>query len=92
MGALLSRLLQHGLLKYHKLHLVLEDQLSSFQNNNFVSTIIIYICYYHSQHMRDQEVVHLENLSRIMPQRRVRPTLLLPIWHAAGYILGIFYI
>ena len=40
--------------------------------------------------MRDQEVVHLENLNRIMPQRRVRPTLLLPIWHAAGYILGIF--
>lgn len=40
------------------------------------------------QEMREHEVVHLENLQRIMPERRVRPTAMLPVWHAAGFALG----
>lgn len=38
--------------------------------------------------MYDQEVSHLRAFERIMPERRVRPTALLPVWHVAGYALG----
>ena len=40
------------------------------------------------QHMQDQEQVHLDTFSRLIAQRRVRPTALLPIWHVAGFALG----
>jgi 3-demethoxyubiquinol 3-hydroxylase len=39
-------------------------------------------------HMRDQEVQHLKTFSRLITERRVRPTLMLPIWHVAGFALG----
>jgi ubiquinone biosynthesis monooxygenase Coq7 len=38
--------------------------------------------------MQDQEQVHLDTFSRLIAQRRVRPTALLPIWHVAGFALG----
>jgi ubiquinone biosynthesis monooxygenase Coq7 len=40
------------------------------------------------QHMQEQEQVHLDTFSRLIAQRRVRPTALLPIWHVAGFALG----
>ncbi|WP_372071942.1 demethoxyubiquinone hydroxylase family protein [Tistrella mobilis] len=40
------------------------------------------------RHMADQERVHLETFNRMMVDRRVRPTLLSPVWHAAGFALG----
>ena len=40
------------------------------------------------QHMQDQEQVHLDTFSRLIAERRVRPTVLLPIWHVAGFALG----
>jgi ubiquinone biosynthesis monooxygenase Coq7 len=40
------------------------------------------------QHMQDQEQVHLDTFSRLIAQRRVRPTALLPVWHVAGFALG----
>ncbi len=40
------------------------------------------------QHMKDQEVHHLETFSRLVAERRVRPTALLPVWHVAGFVLG----
>jgi ubiquinone biosynthesis monooxygenase Coq7 len=40
--------------------------------------------------MKQHEVVHLQALQTVMPERRVRPTVLLPIWHVAGYALGTF--
>jgi 3-demethoxyubiquinol 3-hydroxylase len=39
-------------------------------------------------HMRDQEVHHLETFSRLVATRRVRPTVMLPFWHVAGFALG----
>jgi 3-demethoxyubiquinol 3-hydroxylase len=39
-------------------------------------------------HMRDQEVHHLETFSRLIVTRRVRPTVMLPFWHVAGFALG----
>ncbi|MBB5693104.1 demethoxyubiquinone hydroxylase family protein [Muricoccus pecuniae] len=40
------------------------------------------------EHMKEQEQVHLDTFSRLIAERRVRPTALLPIWHVAGFALG----
>ncbi|MBX6745794.1 MAG: demethoxyubiquinone hydroxylase family protein [Acetobacteraceae bacterium] len=40
------------------------------------------------RHMQAQEQVHLDTFSRLIGQRRVRPTALLPLWHVAGFALG----
>lgn len=40
------------------------------------------------RHMKAQEEVHLDTFSRLIAKRRVRPTALLPVWHAAGFALG----
>jgi ubiquinone biosynthesis monooxygenase Coq7 len=40
------------------------------------------------KHMANQEQHHLDVFSQAMIKRRVRPTLLLPLWHVAGYALG----
>jgi len=40
------------------------------------------------KHMKAQEQVHLDTFSRLIGERRVRPTALLPIWHVAGFALG----
>jgi 3-demethoxyubiquinol 3-hydroxylase len=38
--------------------------------------------------MAEQERRHLERFERLVRERRVRPTALSPLWHAAGYALG----
>ena len=38
--------------------------------------------------MAEQERGHLEEFDRLMVERRVRPTLLTPLWHMAGFALG----
>ncbi|SCA57428.1 Ubiquinone biosynthesis protein COQ7 [Candidatus Terasakiella magnetica] len=40
------------------------------------------------QHMLEQEEVHLDTFNKMAAKRRVRPTILTPIWHAAGFALG----
>jgi ubiquinone biosynthesis monooxygenase Coq7 len=40
------------------------------------------------RHMKDQEQVHLDTFARIIGERRVRPTALLPLWNVAGFALG----
>jgi ubiquinone biosynthesis monooxygenase Coq7 len=40
------------------------------------------------RHMQAQEQVHLDTFSRLVTQRGVRPTALLPLWHLAGFALG----
>ncbi len=40
------------------------------------------------RHMKAQEDVHLQTFKRLIGQRRVRPTALLPVWHVAGFALG----
>ncbi len=40
------------------------------------------------RHMQEQEQEHLDTFSRLIRERRVRPTALLPIWHVAGFALG----
>jgi 3-demethoxyubiquinol 3-hydroxylase len=41
------------------------------------------------QHMADQEQNHLDTFDRLIMERRVRPTAMMPIWNAAGYALGL---
>lgn len=38
--------------------------------------------------MWEQEKVHRHKFEELIQQRRVRPSLLFPLWHTAGYILG----
>jgi ubiquinone biosynthesis monooxygenase Coq7 len=38
--------------------------------------------------MAAQEAEHLKTFDQLVAERRVRPTALGPIWHAAGYALG----
>jgi ubiquinone biosynthesis monooxygenase Coq7 len=37
------------------------------------------------RHMAEQERVHLETFERLIAERGVRPTLLRPLWHVAGF-------
>ena len=38
--------------------------------------------------MRAQEQKHLDTFDRLVAERRVRPTALMPVWHVAGFALG----
>ena len=38
--------------------------------------------------MAAQEREHLESFDRLVADRRVRPTALMPLWHVAGFALG----
>ena len=40
------------------------------------------------RHMQAQEQHHLDTFSRLIAERQVRPTALLPLWHLAGFALG----
>ncbi len=39
-------------------------------------------------HMAAQEQVHLDRFNGMVAERGVRPTLLQPVWHVAGFALG----
>ncbi|MFA7440583.1 MAG: demethoxyubiquinone hydroxylase family protein [Sphingomonadaceae bacterium] len=39
-------------------------------------------------HMERQETAHLARFEQLLKERRVRPTLLLPVWHIAGFAVG----
>ncbi len=40
------------------------------------------------EHMAEQERVHLDKFNALIRAKRVRPTVLMPLWHAAGFALG----
>ena len=40
------------------------------------------------EHMKDQELAHLAAFETWVVENHVRPTLLQPLWHVAGYALG----
>jgi len=39
-------------------------------------------------HMLEQEREHLATFDKLVADRRVRPSALLPLWHVAGFLLG----
>lgn len=40
------------------------------------------------RHMEDQEKAHLKTFDALLVQHGVRPTVLAPVWHVAGFALG----
>lgn len=40
------------------------------------------------QHMWDQEKEHKAKFEELIPKHRVRPTVLIPVWNVAGFLLG----
>jgi len=40
------------------------------------------------QEMHDQEKEHLATFNQLLPKYRVRPTVMLPLWDLAGFMLG----
>lgn len=40
------------------------------------------------QHMKQQEIEHLEYFEQQLQKKGVRPSLLLPLWHVGGFALG----
>jgi len=58
---------------------IYQGQLSVLRGTKHEATI---------RHMQEQEQVHLDTFTRLIAERRVRPTILLPLWHVAGFALG----
>lgn len=58
---------------------IYEGQLAILRNHP-AATII--------RHMSEQEQRHLDRFDELLIQRRVRPTILSPLWHVAGFALG----
>lgn len=40
------------------------------------------------RHMAEQEKEHLETFEQLMRDRKVRPSVLMPLWHVGGFALG----
>ncbi len=40
------------------------------------------------EHMAQQEEVHLQTFNRLIVEHNVRPTLLQPLWHVGGFVMG----
>ena len=38
--------------------------------------------------MAEQERKHLDTFNRMIVERQVRPTVMTPVWHVAGFALG----
>lgn len=45
-------------------------------------------CYPTLQHMAEQEEEHLQYFSQQLGDRMIRPTALMPLWHALGFAVG----
>ncbi len=58
---------------------IYEGQYSVLKNTEQAETI---------KHMMEQELVHRERFEKLVAERRVRPTVLSPLWHVAGFALG----
>ena len=59
---------------------IYDGQIAVFGKNSKIGKTI--------QHMADQEQEHIDTFEQLIVSKRVRPTVLLPIWNIAGYALG----
>ena len=59
---------------------IYEGQLSVLKNTRDAAVI---------EHMKEQELHHLETFEKLIVERKVRPTMLYPLWNAAGFALGV---
>jgi len=58
---------------------IYEGQYAVLKNSDQADTI---------KHMKEQEEVHRAKFEELLAERRVRPTLLSPLWSVAGFALG----
>lgn len=58
---------------------IYEGQYAVLKNTDQADTI---------KHMKEQEEVHRAKFEQLLAERRVRPTLLSPLWSVAGFALG----
>lgn len=58
---------------------IYEGQYSVLKNTEEAGTIA---------HMKEQEEVHRKKFEQLLSERRVRPTILTPLWNVAGFALG----
>ena len=59
---------------------IYDGQIAVFGKNSKIGKTI--------QHMADQEQEHIEKFNELLVEKRVRPTVLLPLWNVAGFALG----
>ena len=58
---------------------IYEGQLAVLKNTSAAPVIT---------HMKEQELIHLKYFEEQIAKRHIRPTVLSPIWHIAGFALG----
>lgn len=58
---------------------IYEGQLAVLKNSSVAPVL---------EHMKDQEAEHLKAFEKLVVHNHVRPTILQPLWHVAGYALG----
>lgn len=58
---------------------IYQGQLSYPVNQQTTTTI---------KHMLEQEELHLSYFTNLLLERKIRPTIFMPFWHAIGYTLG----
>lgn len=78
--AQLARMLRVNLAGEYGAKRIYEGQLDILQNTPSAPLI---------EHMKEQELIHLKAFENWVVENRVRPTLLQPLWHIAGYALGV---
>ena len=59
---------------------IYDGQIAIFGKNSKIGKTI--------QHMADQEQEHIDKFNELLIEKRVRPTVLLPLWNVAGFALG----
>ncbi len=77
--ALVERMIRVDQAGEYGARLIYEGQLAVLVNGPKGETI---------RHMHEQELRHLETFDALLADRRVRPTVLQPLWHVAGFALG----
>jgi ubiquinone biosynthesis monooxygenase Coq7 len=94
MNTLKGKNIPHSLTKQHQLDRIIrvdhageygavriyEGQLAVFGDNHPLSDTI--------KHMKEQEDVHLERFNKLIRDYNARPTVITPLWHMAGFVLG----
>ena len=64
----------------HALHKLEFQHLCVFTGNTSIGPTL--------HHMWEQEKGHRKKFEELLPKYRVRPTILVPLWNVAGFVLG----
>ena len=60
---------------------IYDGQIAVFGKNSKIGKTI--------KHMANQEQKHIDTFNKLIIEKRVRPTALMPLWNLTGYLLGI---